>query len=35
MTEDDARRSALLALGSATQLREAHREARGVPIVEE
>src|SRR5262245_18160666 len=35
MSEDEARRAAHLALGNATQLREAHREIRGVPLLEE
>jgi putative ABC transport system permease protein len=35
MSEDEAHRTAHLALGNATQLREAHREIRGVPLLEE
>jgi len=35
MSEDEARRAAHLTLGNATQLREAHREIRGVPLFEE
>jgi putative ABC transport system permease protein len=35
MSEDEARRAAHLTLGNATQLREAHREIRGVPLLEE
>ena len=35
LSEDEARRAAHLALGNATQLREAHREVRGVPLFEE
>ena len=35
MSEEEARRAAHLALGNATQLREAHRESRGVPLLEE
>ena len=35
MSESDAVRAAQLKLGSATQLREAHREVRGTPILEE
>lgn len=34
MTPDQARRSARLELGGLTQLREAHREARGVPFID-
>ena len=32
---DEARRAAHVTLGNATQLREAHREVRGVPVFEE
>jgi len=35
LSADEARRAAHLALGNATQLREAHREVRGAPILEE
>jgi hypothetical protein len=35
MSEEEARRAAHLTLGNATQLREAHREIRGVPLLEE
>jgi predicted permease len=35
MSEDEARRAAHLTFGNATQLREAHREVRGAPILEE
>ncbi|HEY9466289.1 MAG TPA: ABC transporter permease, partial [Vicinamibacterales bacterium] len=35
LSEDEARRAAYLTLGNATQLREAHREIRGVPLLEE
>lgn len=35
MSEDEARRAAHLTLGNAAQLREAHREIRGVPLLEE
>ncbi|MPY88247.1 MAG: FtsX-like permease family protein [Luteitalea sp.] len=34
MTAEQARRAARLELGSVTQLREAHRETRGLPLVE-
>src|SRR5262245_25610362 len=34
MTPDAARRSARLRLGGAAQLQEAHRAARGLPLVE-
>jgi putative ABC transport system permease protein len=35
LTEAEAHRAARLALGGATQVQEAHREARGLPFVEE
>jgi putative ABC transport system permease protein len=35
MPADEARRAASVALGNATQLCEAHREIRGVPLLEE
>jgi putative ABC transport system permease protein len=35
LSEDEARRAAHVTLGNATQLREAHREIRGVPLLEE
>jgi len=35
LSEDEARRAAHVALGNATQLREAHREIRAVPLLEE
>jgi putative ABC transport system permease protein len=35
MPADEARRAAHLTLGNATQLREAHREIRGAPMLEE
>ena len=35
MSEDEARRAAHLTFGNATQLREAHREVRGAPLLEE
>src|SRR5262245_17602427 len=35
MPADEARRAAQVTLGNATQLREAHREARGAPLIEE
>ena len=35
MTADEARRAAHVTLGDVTQLREAHREARGAPLLEE
>ena len=35
LSNDEARRAAHLTLGNATQLREAHREIRGVPLLEE
>jgi predicted permease len=35
LSEDEARRAAHVTLGNATQLREAHREVRGAPLVEE
>ena len=35
LAEDEARRVAHLALGNATQLREAHRAIRGVPLLED
>ncbi len=35
MTQDEARRAARLELGGVTQLREAHRDLRGLPFVEE
>ncbi len=34
MTPDQAERAARLELGGLTQLREAHREARGVPFID-
>src|ERR1700735_5282480 len=34
MTPDQAERSARLELGGLTQLREAHREIRGIPFIE-
>ena len=35
LSENEARRVAHVTLGNATQLREAHREVRGAPILEE
>ena len=35
LSEEEARRAAQVALGNATQLREAHREIRGAPMLEE
>ena len=35
LSEEEARRAAHVTLGNATQLREAHREIRGVPLFEE
>ncbi|HEY9461910.1 MAG TPA: ABC transporter permease, partial [Vicinamibacterales bacterium] len=35
LSEDEAGRAAHLAMGNATRLREAHREIRGVPLLEE
>jgi putative ABC transport system permease protein len=35
LSEDEARRAALVTLGNATQLREAHRAIRGAPLLEE
>jgi predicted permease len=35
LPEDEARRAAHVTLGNATQLREAHREIRGAPLLEE
>ena len=35
LSEDEARRAAHVTLGNATQLREAHREVRGAPMLEE
>jgi predicted permease len=35
MRDSEAQRTAQLTLGNATQLREAHREVRGAPILEE
>ncbi|HLG54667.1 MAG TPA: ABC transporter permease [Vicinamibacterales bacterium] len=35
MTPDDARRAARLELGGLPQLREAHRDVRGLPLVEQ
>jgi predicted permease len=34
MTPDQAQRSARLALGGPTQIREAHRDVRGVPLID-
>ena len=34
MTPDEARRAARLRLGGVTQLRESHREAWGLPMIE-
>jgi putative ABC transport system permease protein len=35
MTPEQARRAALLRLGSAASLKEAHRDVRGLPVIEE